>query len=382
RPLQGTPSPLDTSLPPVRGLATRTRSAPEMAAVPEAEMKEVDALVERLREERRSPVRTREQELAAARLEALALADYLGEAPRAVRGGRAVGPAPIVVRYVRRSRPAPRLAVEVVWGDISKVEGNVYVVGQYAGVLPQAAVAALDAAISAGSTRRVLADQIRRGLIRGGLGDVEFFPWRAGRVVALAGMGHPGTFGESQLRPLARNRTWSLSTLPASRTVCSVLIGSGAGNLTTHAALRGLLAGLGDALGEEGFSSAIRRLRLVEIGYERAREVHERLEAMREGPALASRLQVALAPRGIPGPGRGAARGDAFALAIGAAADAARGGAAARRPLLAVMRRLPREKPIPERVLEELAKLKPAAALRLRIHEDRDRGAADSVIPT
>src|SRR5262249_58753504 len=65
-----------------------------------------------------------------------------------------------------------------------------------------------------------------------------------------------------------------------------------------------------------------------------------------------------------------------------APARAARGGPAARRPLGAGMPRLPREKPIPERVLEELAKLKPAAALRLRIHEDRDRGASDGVIPT
>src|SRR5262249_59952347 len=101
-----------------------------------------------------------------------------------------------------------------------------------------------------------------------------------------------------------------------------------------------------------------------------------------EAPALASRLQVALAPRVTAGPGRGVGRDDAFALAIGAAAGAARGGSAARRPLLAVMRRLPQEKPIPERVLEELARLKPAAALRLRIHADRDRGAAAGVIPT
>src|SRR5262249_29190241 len=101
-----------------------------------------------------------------------------------------------------------------------------------------------------------------------------------------------------------------------------------------------------------------------------------------EEPALASRLQVALAPRVTAGPGRGVGRDDAFALAIGAAAGAARGGSAARRPLLAVRRRWPQEKRIPERGVEGLARLKPAAALRLRIHEDRDGGGADGVIPT
>jgi pimeloyl-ACP methyl ester carboxylesterase len=380
--LHGTTSTLDTSLPPVRGRATRTRSAPEMSAVPEAEMREVDALVERLREERRSPVRTHEQELAAARLEALALADYQGEPPRGARGGRAVGPTPGALRSAQRRGPVPKLPVEVVWGDISKVAGNVYVAGQYAGVLPQAAVAALDREISKGSKRLVLADQVRRGLIRGGLGDVEFFPWRAGRVVALAGMGHPGTFGESQLRRLGRNLTWALSNLPASRTVCSLLIGSGAGNLTAQAALRALFAGLADALGDEGFTTSIRRLRLVEIGYERAHEIHRLLGALKEEPALASRLQVILAPTVMPGAGRDVGRDDAFTLAIGAAARAARGGASSKRPLLAVMRSLPRERPIAERVLEHLTNLEPGAARRLRISPDRAETASANVVPT
>ena len=38
-------------------------------------------------------------------------------------------------------------------------------------------------------------------MLRGALGDVSFFPWgdAAGRVVAVAGMGRPGTFDRAAL---------------------------------------------------------------------------------------------------------------------------------------------------------------------------------------
>ena len=117
-----------------------------------------------------------------------------------------------------RAKRPPRLRVEVVWGDITKAEGDVYAVGHYEGVLPQRAERALDEAVSGPSKRRplIITDQTRRGILRGGLGDVAFFPWGR-RVVAVAGMGHAGTFGEPELRRLARNLTWAVAGLPAVR---------------------------------------------------------------------------------------------------------------------------------------------------------------------
>ena len=377
--LTGATTELEGTLPAVRGRGAAKELRPEeMEAIPKAEVEDLVAL---LKTGQRSAAPSPEQELAAARLEALALADYLGAPPPRTRGLQKAGGGRAGRGAKAPVRQAPTLAVEVVWGDLSKAEGNVYVAGQYAGVLPQGAVWALDAEISKDTERRVLRDQIRRGLIRGGLGDVEFFPWKANRVVALAGMGHPGTFGETQLRRLAKNLAWALSNMPAARTVCSVLIGSGEGNLNNRQALRALFAGLADALGEEGFSTSIARLRLVEIGYQQAHEIHRILTEVKDETALKARLKVALSPGVKSGEGRRVDRNDAFALTVGAAARAAQGGAAAKRPLLGVMRGLPREKPIPDQVLEHLKTLTPEAARRLRVRYEKDE-ADPQEIPT
>ncbi len=115
----------------------------------------------------------------------------------------------------------PELKIEVVWGNIAASAGDVLAVGHYRGVLPQAAELALDRAVSkAGNDGDdgVLTKMTRRNLLRGGLGDVDFFPLAAddGRLVAVCGMGFQGSFGAGSLRSLHRNLAWSVMSLPAS----------------------------------------------------------------------------------------------------------------------------------------------------------------------
>lgn len=182
----------------------------------------------------------------------------------------------------------PKLRVEVVWGDITQCEGQVYAVGHYQGVLPQAAELALDAAISNDPKRlnpdtHILRQHTLRGTLRGALGDVDFFPWlnKQGqtRTVAVAGMGRVGSFTPSAMRTMARKLAWAISSLRGIDTVCTVLIGSGEGTLTIDEALRGLALGLADVLnGEMGrTSSSVRTVRIVELFRDRAQGILDSL---------------------------------------------------------------------------------------------------------
>jgi hypothetical protein len=206
----------------------------------------------------------------------------------------------------------PVLDVEVVWGNIQDVEGDVYAVGHYQGVLPQRAELALDHVVSgmtdqaASGTgdgdRLVLTKLTRRGLLIGELGDIDTFPVPAkpGRLVAVCGMGHPGWFGEAELRQLQRSLAWWLNVLPEPRTLCTVLIGSGEGTLTAEIALRGLLAGFADALGS-GTPHRIRKLRIVELMRHKAEEILEILKNV----AAESDLDLTVNPDIVEEGGRG-----------------------------------------------------------------------------
>lgn len=229
------------------------------------------------------------------RLENLALAEYLGTgaAPEeTVRGDvdelspraepRGVEEAPLGTR--------PKLAVEVVWGDVTKVDADVYTVGHYEGVLPQRAELALDKAVSGLLGRKrydprslVITQHTRRGNVRAHLGDVSFFPWAddgdSGRIVAVAGMGRPGTFDTEALRRLVHSTAIAVAALPGVRTVCSVLIGSGEGTLTIGDAVRAYVEGIADAAdevaagGEKVFAVPVERLIVVERDRGRAEEI-------------------------------------------------------------------------------------------------------------
>ena len=179
----------------------------------------------------------------------------------------------VAQRTSRRARKT-RLAIDVEWADITKAEGDAFVVGHYIGVLPQNAELALDIALSGTSepSRLVLTDLTRRGAIRGALGDVMFFPRKDGKQVVLAGMGRPGLFGEAQLRKLARSVTEAIGRLMARPTVCTVLVGSGVGNLDVRESVTGLLSGIAEAIAADR-TLEVDRLRIVEKSLDRAYEI-------------------------------------------------------------------------------------------------------------
>ena len=109
---------------------------------------------------------------------------------------------------------------------------------------------------------------------------MDYFPWsdrkHLGRLVAVAGMGRPGTFDQHALVRLARELFLSLGVLPNARTVCVVLVGSGAGTLSIREAVSGLLHGISEAAVEiasdptDTGPTAIERLVVAERGRSRA----------------------------------------------------------------------------------------------------------------
>ena len=187
--------------------------------------------------------------------------------------------------------------IDVEWADISKAEGDAFVVGHYIGVLPQNAELALDITLSGTSepSRLVLTDMTRRGAIRGALGDVLFFPRRDGKQVVLAGMGRPGLFGEVQLRALARSVTEAVGRLMARPTICTVLVGSGVGNLDVRKSVAGLLSGIAEAFAADR-TLEVDRLRIVERNLDRAYEILGALPENAERLATGYGLTIDVAP--------------------------------------------------------------------------------------
>ena len=282
---KGTTSALEMRRGAVRSARATRPYDPRVAEKPDPEMQLLLARLKPGRAVRKPP--SEAEELAAVRLEALTVETWLGS-PRpkadAARGAGTPGAGVAAAPAAAAEPPAP-LKVEVVWGDISKVQGDVFAVGHYRGVLPQRALLALDKAVSESETPPfVLTEQVRRGLLRGDLGDVEFFPVGKAGVVAVAGMGHPGTFGEAQARLLARNLTWAVANLPGRRTICTVLIGSGEGNMNVPVAVEALFRGVGDALTDVRARTRVELLRIVELDPARARETLDAVRHLAQVP--------------------------------------------------------------------------------------------------
>jgi CHAT domain-containing protein len=188
--------------------------------------------------------------------------------------GRAKAPRGPAQGKPARTAGKVRLMIDVEWADITKADGDAFVVGHYIGVMPQNAELALDRVLSGTNdrSRLVLTDLTRRGAIRGALGDVLFFPLPGGKQVVLAGMGRPGLFGEAQLKKLARSVTETVGRLMKRPTVCAVLVGSGYGNLLVRESVAGLLSGIAEALARDR-SLEFSRLRIVERNLDRAYEI-------------------------------------------------------------------------------------------------------------
>jgi len=201
--------------------------------------------------------------------------------------------------------PAPprkrrHFAIEVVWGDATKVPANLYIVGHYQGVLPQNAEGAFDEVVSTpvdDPQRRVITSLTRGGVIRGALGDVFFVPWKAASVL-IAGMGRPGTFGERQLRLMWRSVAHTIGRLADTPEACTVLVGSGAGTLSVPESVRGLVEGINEAF-EADPDLRLERVKIIERDLDRAVEALKTLMQIEEQTATAEKpplLQLHVGP--------------------------------------------------------------------------------------
>jgi hypothetical protein len=209
--------------------------------------------------------------------------------------------------------PLP-LLIEVVWGDITRVPADVYVVGHYNGVEPQGAMLALDRHVVSrlpqarrGSERLTLTRLSHLGQLAPDFGDIEFFPGEqrgdpnTAVTVALAGMGFPGTYTRARHRDLMSRMAVKVMSLPDVRQLNMVLIGSGEGTLRVWEALDGLLAAMisfAPALAD-GVPSHLNTLRIVERDLGKARAIHAELVARAAwyAPMLAAdQVQVTVAP--------------------------------------------------------------------------------------
>lgn len=211
----------------------------------------------------------------------------------------------------------PPVEIGLVWGEIDAfgVEGarwpvDAVAVGHYLGVTPHGAELALDRAISSHLFRRngrraarplLLTQLAQRGVIRGDFGQPFFVrdPRPSGRggaadrVVAVAGMGPPGRFGEAELTVLARELCWSLG-LMGKKHLATVLIGAGEGNLpvgeAVHAWVRGVKHALSGAV--EGEGTHVRRLTFVERDPQRVVAIRAAVLAEKAELARTNRLRV------------------------------------------------------------------------------------------
>ena len=226
------------------------------------------------------------------------LSDYLGTPPAFERGVAAAAGGRAVRGEAAARAAAPPLKVDVVCGDIDQAEGDVYAVGHDQGVIPQNAELALDRAISAGGLDEehlVLTEHSRRGLLRGELGDVEFFPWNRD-AGGRRRHGPSRLVRRSPAAPTGADLAWSVASLPRPRSICTVLIGAGEGNLTVEAAVSAMFRGLADALLDASIKSRIGRLRIVELFRGRAQEILDALEAVRSDAEIASRIRLESGP--------------------------------------------------------------------------------------
>ncbi|MGZ5583510.1 MAG: CHAT domain-containing protein [Usitatibacter sp.] len=298
-------------------------------------------------------------------------------------------------------REAPRTSakgrpveIEVMWGDICQADGDIYAAGHYQGVSPQFGELSLDRMVSGipigeepGNRKLVITTLTRRGMIRASVGDVEFFPWAgAGRkTVAIAGMGYPGTFARNELQRLARSLTQAVAVLPGVKTVNTLLIGSGAGNLNVATALDAMLAGMIEALGDGGTSESIRKVRIVERDWRQAQAIFRILEKLVQARSQSAALAIG---RGVV-VGKGGRYSDEILLSVVAAAASrrSRSGAAGKRALAQLLAQVPSEarglvRDAVEGIDEKSDVLKTADALNLRYVPPEDARMGPKPNPT
>lgn len=95
----------------------------------------------------------------------------------------------------------------------------------------------------------LLTQYAQRGTIRGELAQLFFLtdPRNANRMIAIAGMGEPGCFGQPELTVLVRELCWSLGRM-GKKHLATVLIGTGRDNLSLTDAITGWIRGIRSAI--------------------------------------------------------------------------------------------------------------------------------------
>jgi pimeloyl-ACP methyl ester carboxylesterase len=298
----------DSSPVQVRGTKQDDRAA---HAQLEAEQAALDQEVEKLSQQLQArttrgtapPYLTREE----VRLEQVIASAMLGMPETAVPRVQAVGPEIRRVRVELRVARGFLQSFETPAGQGRPVD--VLAVGHYLGVVPQGAERALDEEIS----KALLAKQDRpfkklqesdllltqyseRGILRGDLGQPFFLddPRSPGRLIVLPGMGVPGRFGMPELTVTARELFWSLSRL-GKKHLATVLIGTGAGNLSVEEAIRAWVRGVQQVTsGAEG--SLLERITFVERDAAKAQAIQKALLAEQERLRKDPRLELDFEP--------------------------------------------------------------------------------------
>jgi pimeloyl-ACP methyl ester carboxylesterase len=230
---------------------------------------------------------------------------------------------------VEASFPAARIEIRLVHGRIETAHtggrGGLPVdaisVGHYFGLRPEPKTAeyALDQAISkaqrgqAPSHDPYLGDQTyflltqfsERGIIRGELGQPFFLDdprEKRGargleRVIAIAGMGVVGRFGEPELTVLVRELVWSLGRL-GKRHLATVLIGAGNETLSERGAISGWIRGIKRAItgSKQDEHYRLKRITFVEMSSSKLRPIQEAIMAERDRHKSKDRLIIQYEP--------------------------------------------------------------------------------------
>jgi pimeloyl-ACP methyl ester carboxylesterase len=357
----GTTTALDPQKPAARAMpvAAKWRKSSEIAPIPPA----IAAFAVTRAGPRRIAAMPPEQRSA---LEAEMLSDVVSTR-RAAEPGEPAADAPQPAARTTTKHRGPGVRLDVVWGDITRVDGDVFAAGHYQGVEPQAGELALDRAVSGllhtdeiDTARLVITSHTRRGILRGSLGDINFFPWaNARKTVAIVGMGHVGTFGRAELQRLGRSLAEAVGALPNVRTLNMLLIGSGIGNLRVPIALSALLGGLRDALGEGVRSSSIRRIRIVERDLKQAHVIARVLRKLKGELTVDERAGLLIGETVITGKGGSIGRDMALSAVLVAAAKRLRAASPSsmRKVTADVLQGIPLQSPLRKRSEEVLRAL-------------------------
>jgi hypothetical protein len=203
---------------------------------------------------------------------------------------------------------AHRLKIAVAWGDLAHAAADIHVAGHYRGVMPSAAERRLDEAISPAGPCGIICEHTRRRWLVGALGEVAYFPGRVGAPddtsqvlrAAVVGMGRVGTFTEDNACRLYQSLLREIMSLRHINTVATVLIGSGAGNLSVHQVARAVVNGFGNALRNlpADANPLVPDVFIVELDRLRAELCHRALLLAAESEPLIT-MEPALVP--LPG---------------------------------------------------------------------------------